>query len=120
MQVVRLAHETDFEGWRIAARGLRARRIAPEAAIWTVDGTAEKSGPEALPQGFTVPREFLVLAEQVILHRSDERFALLYRLLWRLAGEPRLLRVAADPDVGKAREQAMAVARAMHRMKAFA
>ena len=59
------------------------------------------------------------LADKVILHRSDERFALLYRLLWRLQGEPHLLRLHSDPEVQKAQGFARAVDQAAHKMKAF-
>jgi probable DNA metabolism protein len=121
--IVRLASETDFAGWREAARRLRARRVAPEAAIWTVDGAGELLDPAgetaAGPSAFTVPRGFLDLSGAVILHRSDERFSLLYRLLWRLAGEPDLLGRQGDPDVRKAHGFARAVAQAEHQMKAF-
>ncbi|WP_309090410.1 UdgX family uracil-DNA binding protein [Phenylobacterium sp.] len=125
MQVVRLASETDLAGWRTAARSLRASGVPPEAAIWTVDGDASlfagEAGPAPAPVGasFTVPREFVELAEQVILHRSDERFSLLYRLLWRLESEPNLMKITTDPDVDKARLFARAVSKAAHKMKAF-
>jgi DNA polymerase len=125
MPVVRLASETDVSGWREAARTLRAQAVAPEEAIWTVDGVdglfadpmPAMARGDAAP--FTVPREFVDLAEAVILHRSDERFALLYRLLWRLGREPNLLRIHSDPDVQKARAFAKAVSLASHKMKAF-
>jgi DNA polymerase len=124
MQVVRLASETDFAGWREAARSLRAHGVPPEAALWTVDGAGDLFGeaapaPQAGAPPFTVPREFLELADTVILHRSDERFALLYRLLWRLQREPNLLRIASDPDVAQARSFAKQVSQAAHKMKAF-
>lgn len=124
MQVVRLATETDFEGWRIAARGLRAAAIAPGDAIWTVDGEGGLFGDLAAPPpvadaAFTVPREFVELAEQVVLHRSAERFALLYRLLWRLKDEPNLMHIASDPDVARASDMAKNVSKATHKMKAF-
>ena len=128
MQVVRLASETDLPGWRAAARSLRLRDITPDEALWTVDGAGgDLFAPDAAAQGasspagpkFTVPREFVELADLVVLHRSDERFALLYRLLWRLAREPQLLQVHSDPDVQKARQFAAAVSRAAHKMKAF-
>lgn len=124
MQVVRLATETDFAGWRQAARGLRAAAIAPESVLWTVDGEADLFGESPTPQpvgggAFTVPREFVEVAEQVVLHRSGERFALLYRLLWRLAEQPELMHIASDPDVAKARDMASAVSKAAHKMKAF-
>ncbi len=122
MQVVRLASETDFSGWREAARVLRARRVAPEAALWTVDGAGDLFDDAALEPGaeaFTVPRAFLQLAGEVIRHRSDERFALLYRLLWRLGREPGLLSRYADPDVRKAHVFAQGVAQAEQQMRAF-
>ncbi|HEV7386167.1 MAG TPA: UdgX family uracil-DNA binding protein [Phenylobacterium sp.] len=121
--IVRLASETDFAGWREAARRLRDRRVAPEAVIWTVDGAGELLDPgrqlAVAPSAFTVPRAFLDLSGAVILHRSDERFSLLYRLLWRLALEPDLLSGQADPDVRKAHGFARGVAQAEHQMKAF-
>jgi probable DNA metabolism protein len=128
MQVVRLASETDVSGWRQAARVLRARDVAPEETLWTVDGAGGDlfaspvmgEGGRA-PEGprFTVPREYVELADQVILHRADERFALLYRLLWRLGREPDLLHIHSDPDVQRARQFAKAVGLAAHKMKAF-
>jgi probable DNA metabolism protein len=124
LQVVRLASETDFPGWREAARTLRARRVAPDEALWTVDGGGDLFDDGAVeavaaPQGFTVPRAFLELAGAVIRHRSDERFALLYRLLWRLGREGGLLGQYADPDVRKAHAFARAVAQAEQQMRAF-
>ena len=128
MQVVRLASETDLAGWRAAARRLRTANVSPEAALWTVDGDASlfapgdshaADPPTAPASAFTVPREFFDLAEQVILHRSDERFSLLYRLLWRLKEQPNLLKISTDPDVTRARLFAQAVSKAAHKMKAF-
>jgi probable DNA metabolism protein len=122
MQVVRLASETDFSGWREAARMLRARRVAPEEALRTVDGAGDFFDDAALEpsaEAFTVPRAFLQLAGEVIRHRSDERFALLYRLLWRLAREPGLLSRYADPDVRRAHAFAQSVAQAEQQMRAF-
>jgi DNA polymerase len=124
MPTIRLASETDFPGWREAARTLRARQVGPDDTLWTVDGSGDLFGeaapaPVAGGPSFTVPKEFLELADTVILHRSDERFALLYRLLWRLAAEPNLLRVHSDPDVQKARLFARSVSQAAHKMKAF-
>jgi probable DNA metabolism protein len=122
MQVVRLASETDFSGWREAARVLRTRRIAPEEALWTVDAGGDlfdDAAIEPLAEAFTVPRSFLQLAGAVIRHRSDERFALLYQLLWRLGRDPGLLGQFADPDVRKAHAFAQGVAQAEQQMRAF-
>jgi uracil-DNA glycosylase len=127
MRVVRLGGEIDFAGWRAAARTLRAEGVAPDQAIWTVDGEGDLFADEvAIPpgegpaaSGFNVPREFMELAGQVVLHRSGERFALLYRLLWRLGREPDLMRVRSDPDIARLHDMAKSVSRAAHKMKAF-
>jgi uracil-DNA glycosylase len=68
---------------------------------------------------FTTPKAFVELAERVILHRADDRFALLYRLLWRLQEAPALMRLSDDPEVVQARAMAREVVAAAQRMKAF-
>jgi probable DNA metabolism protein len=131
MPVARLAHETDFDGWRRAARRFRAERVPPQQVVWTVDGAADLFAQPTSPgegptdaagcraPAFTVPKPFVELAEQVIQHRSDERFDLLYRLLWRLQDEPNLMHIHSDPDVVRAAGFARDVSRAAHKMKAF-
>lgn len=121
MRVVRLASEIDFEGWRKAARVLRAEGAPPDTLIWTVERDLfEQDAPiTAATATFTAPAGFLDLARQVVLNRSSDRFALLYRILWRLEREPRLIDNPADPDMARARDMAKAVSRAAHKMKAF-
>ena len=125
MQVAALAGETDFDGWRKAARAFRAAGVRPEAAgfrVGPVDGGLFDQAPPP-PSGdeaqFPVPRAFVDLAQAVILHRSADRFDLLYRLLWRLGREPDLMKVVSDRDVADAFERAKNVSRASHKMKAF-
>ena len=99
MPVARLASETDFAGWRQAARALRAAGVQPGEVAWTVD-QADLFGMEEAPADFTprtafaVPKAFVELAEAAIYHRNPRRFDLLYRLLWRLKDEPELLHSA--------------------------
>jgi DNA polymerase len=124
MRIVRLASETDFAGWRAAARALRAQHVAPDEILWTVDGEGELFAGEAVPvaesaPAFTVPRAFMELAAPAVLNRAGDRFALLYRLLWRLEREGELIRIASDPDVARLNAYAKAVDRAAHKMKAF-
>jgi DNA polymerase len=125
MPVVRLASEIDVAGWRVAARTLRAAGVPPEEAVWTVAGAQDLFDDEPIEpraeaaSAFTVPRQFLTLADAVVRHRSDERFALLYRVLWRLGAEPGLLQIHSDPDVAKARAFARSVGTAEHKMRAF-
>ena len=166
MRVARLESEIDFDGWRDAARALRAEGVKPESVVWTVERDLFETigsfpplygegGPAKLVGGapgvedsapdparplrghtphkgegrapakagkaseFTVPAAFVDLAKAVILHRSPERLALLYRILHRLEAQPRLLANPADTDVAKARDMARNVGRAIHKMHAF-
>ena len=130
MPAVELASETDFDGWRTAARAFRLAGVDPADARFVVAGNEgtgslfdvsqsvhRREGGDA--QKFVVPRAFIDVAQEVILHRSADRFDLLYRLLWRLRDEPDLMRVVSDADVADAMERAKNVSRASHKMKAF-
>ena len=127
MELIRLAGETDFEGWRAAARQLRIAGIPPERAIFTVgDGPGDLWAGNAPPvrmdgstPAFNVPREFVELAEEVVCHRDEDRWILLYSLLWRLGREPDLLKIVTDPEVARALELQKNVAKAVHKMHAF-
>ncbi|MBA4805341.1 MAG: UdgX family uracil-DNA binding protein [Brevundimonas sp.] len=125
MAVASLAGETDFEGWRKAARAFREAGVAPAEARFVVGagqgGLFDDAAPPPEPGGaaFSVPRAFVETAQAVVLHRSADRFDLLYRLLWRLRDAPELMRVASDRDVADALERAKNVSRASHKMKAF-
>ncbi|MCP4620181.1 MAG: UdgX family uracil-DNA binding protein [Bradyrhizobium sp.] len=117
MHLITLDHETDFDGWRRAARALVLNDVRPSEVTWEVirqrrDAREQQTSVivPALPHGtFSVPAKFIELAKLVILHRSPERFALLYRLLWRLRHHHDLLMAADDPDVAQASEVAEAV-----------
>ena len=128
MIVVRLASPTDFDGWRNAARQLLRDGVAPDAVDWVAGEAsslfAAPASADPVPAsaaGATprVPAEFIRLARDVILHREPQRFALLHRLLVRLIEEPRLLDVASDEDVARARLMQKAIDRDIHKMHAF-
>lgn len=124
MKAAVLAHETDFDGWRHAARAFRHAGIGPDEAVFRVGGTGgglfdEVLAPPAAEPLFAVPKAFVDLAREVILHRSVDRFGLMYRLLWRLRAEPDLMKVVTDVDVADALGRVKNVSRASHKMKAF-
>ena len=127
MQVVTLENETDFAGWRQAARRLAMNHVAPSDIIWHVRGgehdLLEELSAPALPEPvdgtFNVPAKFVELAQTAILHRAPQRFALLYRLLYRLKSNHDLLEIATDPDVAEVAAMAKAVRRDEHKMHAF-
>ena len=123
--LISLGSETDFEGWRKAARALVLSGANPSEVTWTVRGhEGASSGPsvdaslEVSRGTFSVPAKFVELARAAILHRDAERFAILYRLLWRLRSHHDLLDDATDPDVSQMAAMAKAVHRDQHRMQA--
>ena len=125
MHHITLDSETDFDGWRKAARALALNGVKPSEVTWRVRGDApelfEPSAPPLeRPEGtFTVSARFIELAQAAILHRDSERFAILYRLLWRLRSRHDLLDIAADPDVAVVTSMAKAVRRDEHKMHAL-
>ncbi|MBR1239070.1 UdgX family uracil-DNA binding protein [Bradyrhizobium sp. AUGA SZCCT0274] len=125
MHTITLEHETDFDGWRKAARTLVLNDVSPADVTWRVQGDApglfESTTPLPDPPNatFNVPAKFVELAKAAILHRNSERFAILYRLLWRLRGNHDLLVVATDLDVARVSAMAKAVHRDEHKMHAF-
>ena len=147
-RTVRLAHATDLAGFRTAARALVQAGVAPLAVHWVVASTAavgasptagamadlfdtpaEGALEEGRPGGLdglvalraapAVPRSFVDECERLVLHADPARFALMYRLLWRHAHEPGLRHDALDPDRQRARQMVHAVARDLHKMRAF-
>lgn len=80
---------------------------------------AAASTTSSAPAGFSVPRAFIDLARDVVLHRDPERFALLYTLLIRLRSRPGLIEDRADPLIRRLDPLAGQVRRDIHKMRAF-
>ncbi len=128
----RLASETDLAGFREEAGALLAHQVPPEAVHWEAahaQNSDSFTDPVGLGEGplrgppkaasAIVPPSFLRLCEVVVLHSDPDRFALLYRLLWRLVHEPDLRNNPVDPDMLHAHQMGQAVRRDLHKMKAF-
>ncbi|HEV7280265.1 MAG TPA: UdgX family uracil-DNA binding protein [Pirellulaceae bacterium] len=76
--------------------------------------------PPARREKLVVPPPFLELCRYVACHREEGRWALLYRLLFRIAkGERHLLELHSDDDVRRAVMMEKAVRRDAHKMEAF-
>ena len=124
---VRLQGQTDFEGFRRAARGLLAQNILPGQVSWrcsdappespTAAGTAHSPAFSDAP-AVHVPPEFFAMCQAAVLHNNPQRFKLLYRLLWRLVHEPQLRHNPLDADMAQARQMAEEVRQDMQAMKA--
>lgn len=131
---------SDYESWRAEAKRALEHGVAPGEILW-VDAFAEQQTlpmPDAASSGvgasdwtngqpqpggarrLNVPRRFVELATFTSCARHSERWALLYRLLWRLVHEGRsLLEIASDPDVYAVEQLAAQVRRDEHKMRAF-
>ncbi len=120
--------EPKYEAWRAAARQLLAQEVAPEAVLWSDDPQEASLFAEAEPLTkppavgiIKVPASFMDLARSAAAHTAANRWALLYRVLWRLTlgGERHLLAMATDREVRQLQDWCKAVGRDIHKMHAF-
>jgi DNA polymerase len=117
-----------FVEWRRAARAMLGVRVPPDRIVWKdardvqteLFGGSDEAVPVGGGQRARVPRRFLEAAEAAACHRSDGRWALLYRVLFRIVnGEPNLLSIEVDDDVRTLMQMARAVGGDVHRMHSF-
>ena len=122
-----------FAFWREWARGLVQCDVPPDRVSWIEPGDtgdlfasggssrSEKRLP--LPPADAPPvrasQRFLNLARSAALHSDPARFGLLYRVLWRIQRNSRLMEDKADPEVRRIEELAKSVRRDAHKMHAF-
>ena len=118
----------NFSAWQKAARFALHRDLPPERIAWEELGRDEpvldlfdEAQPEAAsPVQFRVSKKFVDVAQLIALHSDERRWALLYRILWRLThGEPKLFEIVIDPDVSRAFDWHKAVRHDIHKMRAF-
>ncbi len=148
MRRARLDGPIDLAGFRREAKRLLALGAQPEEVVWdcgdATDGDlwslaetepaendptspagtgrasfADARSAERPPPPLHVPKDFLRLCEDVLLHREPQRFALMYRLLARLAREPAFWRDPLDPDRRRAEQLAREVRHEIHKLHAF-
>ena len=126
--VVHLPAADDFDFWRDCARALIQARVPPDRISWIEPGGSGDlfaqgdHGVPALTSGappVRANRRFVNLARNAALHSDPERFALLYRLLWRLQANPGMMEDKADDDVRRIEELDKNVRRDSHKMHAF-
>jgi DNA polymerase len=124
-----------FEEWKINARTCLVQGVPPSQMQWqshhadanlnlfaseSIGDEAKLSSSRTSEKDLKVPRSFMELAQIVVCHNSLERFALLYRVVWRLLHENRLLLdYQTDSDVMQLTAMAKAVRRDAYKIKAF-
>lgn len=126
MKNIVIQSKPGFSEWRSHAKTCFCEGIAPEYVLWNdaAYGAADlfqndHTSPSACKE-FSVPREFVELAQYAICHAASERFSLLYRILWRLKrGKPNLLKLKTDDDILALHRMVKAVRRDAYKIKAF-
>jgi DNA polymerase len=123
-----------FAEWREAARELLARGVAPHAVRWGAPGVPVdlfSSAPAAAPPTHNapvqlqepkpaphLPRSLMDMLQSAACCRVPDRWALLYRLVWRWQQGEREVQSAADPDGARLHAMVRAVHREEHDMHA--
>lgn len=127
----RVAFDGTFAGWRDAVRPLARDGAEPGSLIFVTGDEAQANlfasrtptaAPEASPRSrkLRVPKEFISIARTASFHRDSSRWALAYRILYRInSGERALMKVRTDDDVARLIAMHKEVRRDAHKMKAF-
>ncbi|WP_445619194.1 TIGR03915 family putative DNA repair protein [Kushneria sp. Sum13] len=124
--------QADFVAWRDNARRLLAARVSPGDVLWQNDdsagdlfasGDTDLPPPSETPLALKLSRQHLRRLECAShywpTHHQECRWALLYRVVWRLAqGEGEAL-LAGDSDGGVVEQRIKAVNHEVHHMHAF-
>lgn len=123
-----LPNQTGYSDWRNAALRLLQNDVSPPNVVWQGPNASAsllstmQSTWKDLPEkskAISVPRTFPDLAEKVLCHTDPERFAKLYRILFRLQSEPRFLQDTTTDDIIWLHECDRAIRRDCHKMHAF-
>ncbi|MFS0754750.1 UdgX family uracil-DNA binding protein [Noviherbaspirillum sp. 1P10PC] len=117
-----------FGEWRNAARTLLAQAVPPHDVDWVAPGDADLFGNEALDTlaaastpgpALRISSGLLGMLEAASCFRADDRWALLYRILWRSQHGDAAVLSAADCDGARLHAMVKAVRREQHKMHAF-
>ena len=126
--VVAIPEPDDFAFWRDAARTLIRCDVPPDKVVWQTEGQAGDlfaNGNTELPTPadpnriVRASKRYLALAKNAALHSDPQRFALLYRLLWRHQSNGKVMEDTADADVRLLELMDKTVRRDSHKMHAF-
>lgn len=114
-----------FDGWRNAARDLYGSGVEPHQVEWL--GGNETGGlfDEPLASGpvektsLHVPKQLIDELESAARFRTNDRWSLLYRVLWRVAKGDQAARLVGDADGSELHARIKTVRREAHHMHAF-
>ncbi|MBK4734029.1 UdgX family uracil-DNA binding protein [Noviherbaspirillum pedocola] len=126
---MRIVSADSFAQWRDAARALLGAGVAPHEVSWQAAHADSLFGDDAggeptrqdLPAGapLSLPASLLKMLEEAAAFRDGERWAFLYRVLWRWRQGDCAVLSPADADGARLAAMVKAVRREMHHMHAF-
>jgi DNA polymerase len=126
--------EDHFAAWRAASLGALAAGLAPEAIEWRIARPSEVKHEQTLfeygessvatpvgsaPAALRVSKELAALVQDAALYREPQRWAFLYKVLWRWQQGDRAVASPADADGARLYRMAKGVRRAKHDMIAY-
>lgn len=119
----------DWEAWRKVVKDLLAANVPPGEVVFEKErglfSSAQVMREEETPYRsgavIKVPQAFVELGRGASCHAEESRWALLYRILWRIVkgGERDLCEIASDADIARAVTLRKNVSREVHKMHAF-
>ncbi|WP_188865429.1 UdgX family uracil-DNA binding protein [Pseudomonas asuensis] len=120
-----VSFDGSFAGWRCIARQLLEQDVAPSEISWQTEhlvgdlfaGTSEQ--PETVSSAIRVPKQLAELLSLAACYRHAQRWALLYRVLWRVVRGDQAAMLAGDEDGSELHRWAKAVRRETHHLHAF-
>ena len=116
-----------FAGWREVARSLIQQRVPPHQITWLTDGDSgglfdhapvPNNAPAATPP-LRIPKQLLELLQSAARFRVEDRWSLLYRILWRVAQGDRAAMLPGDIDGSQLHKRLKAIRREAHHLHAF-
>lgn len=114
-----------FDTWREQARTLLGHGIDPAEVTWNQGPITDLLAmPDALPQGAgpfraRVPAELLSQLQLAARYRGEQRWNLLYEVLWRVAHGDRTAMLAGDRLGSELQRRIKQVTREAHHLHAF-
>lgn len=124
-------HNATFDGsfadWRNTARALLQQGVAPHHINWLADGdtaglfdqTPDAVRTQPVTPAPRVPKQLLELLQSAARFRVEDRWGLLYRILWRVAQGDHAAMLAGDIDGSQLHKRLKAVRREAHHLHAF-
>lgn len=123
--MIALECDDHFDTWRQQARKLLGHGIDPAEVTWSQGPMQDLlATPEALPAGAgpfraRVPAELLAHLQLAARYQGEQRWSLLYEVLWRVAHGDRTAMLAGDRLGSELQRRIKQVTREAHHLHAF-